>query len=179
MNTHQIHTPLGAVFFDRPAQEVAEELLGKFLIREKNSVQYAFMITDVEAYEGLKDKASHAHRGRTKRNEPMFGSPGIWYVYFVYGMHWLLNIVTGNEGHPGAVLIRGIQHVSGPAKLTKFLTISSKENKMQATPENKLWIGDRNIYIPKKIIKKVPRVGVGYAGPVWAKKPYRYVVKEC
>jgi len=89
--------------------KVAPELLGKFLCKPLgNRVSKCFMITEVEAYDGFRDKASHASRGWTARNAPMFGEAGRWYVYFTYGMHWMLNIVTGPKDYPAAVLIRGI-----------------------------------------------------------------------
>src|SRR3989344_2308826 len=97
---------LPQTFFNRPAPLVARELLGKFLVRRYRKRTDAFIITETEAYEGFHDKASHAHRGQTKRNAPMFGDAGYWYVYFTYGMHWLLNIVTRERGYPSAVLIR-------------------------------------------------------------------------
>src|SRR3989344_1000157 len=90
------------------AQTVAHSLLGKYLVRRVNGKTKAYKITETEAYVGPHDKASHAHRGKTKRNEVMFGPPGHWYVYFTYGMHYMLNIVTGRDGYPSAVLIRGI-----------------------------------------------------------------------
>ncbi len=114
-------------FFNRPTLEAAEDLLGCFLCRrlkpsEARFVRSAFgtktdigigkdniirlEITEVEAYDGFGDKASHAHRGKTERNAAMFGEAGRWYVYFTYGMHWMLNIVTGPKGYPAAVLIR-------------------------------------------------------------------------
>jgi len=104
-------------FFNRPTLTVAKDLLGKFLVREvaptrrqsgrRRSV-VAYMITEVEAYDGFKDKASHASRGETPRNAPMFGPAGHWYVYFTYGMHWMLNVVTREKGYPAAILIRGV-----------------------------------------------------------------------
>jgi DNA-3-methyladenine glycosylase len=80
-------------------------------------------ITETEAYVGPDDLASHAAKGRTKRNEPMFGPPGIFYVYFVYGMHWMLNVVTGPVGYPAAVLIGGVKVIIGPGRLRKALRI--------------------------------------------------------
>lgn len=105
-------------FFERNALKVAENLLGKFLCRSalggatakslRRPTSTCYMITEVEAYDGFRDKASHAHRGRTLRNAPMFGEAGRWYVYFTYGMHWMLNIVIGPKDYPAAVLIRGL-----------------------------------------------------------------------
>src|SRR3989338_4648093 len=110
-------------FFNRSTLRVARELLGKHLVRRIGKREVARMITEVEAYIGHKDKASHASRGRTERNAPMFGKAGYWYVYFTYGMHWMLNIVTERNGYPAAILIRGVQGISGPARITKFLKI--------------------------------------------------------
>lgn len=135
------------------------------------------MITEVEAYDGPLDKASHAHRGQTSRNAPMFGESGVWYVYFVYGIHHMLNIVTGKKDYPAAVLIRGIKGTSGPAKLTKFLNIDKKFNNKPAIKKTGLWIESASrrtgIKIKKSQIKSSPRVGVNYAEE-WKDKYYRF-----
>ncbi|MBI3114580.1 MAG: DNA-3-methyladenine glycosylase [Candidatus Harrisonbacteria bacterium] len=94
-------------YFNRPTLVAARELVGKFLVRRWRGREITGMITEVEAYDGWNDKASHASRGMTARNAPMFGGAGRWYVYFTYGMHWLLNIVTREKGYPAAILIRG------------------------------------------------------------------------
>ncbi len=163
-------------FFEKPALGVAKNLLGKFLARKSGGKIIALMITEVEAYDGFLDKASHAHRGQTERNKPMFGRAGRWYVYFTYGMHWMLNIVTGNKGYPAAVLIRGADDINGPAKITKFLKIDKKFNDKIADKKSGLWIEDRGIKIKSSDIRRLPRVGVDYAGP-WAKKLYRFTIK--
>jgi len=134
------------------------------------------MIVEVEAYDGFKDKASHAHRGKTARNAPMFGEAGRWYVYFTYGMHWMLNIVTGPKDYPAAVLIRGVKGINGPAKLTKFLKIDKRFNNKLATRAAGLWIENHGVKIKKHKIKRMPRVGVDYSG-LWAKKPLRFLLK--
>lgn len=95
-------------FFERSALKIAPELLWKFLCNSYLGQVSCFMICEVEAYDGFNDKASHASRGRTERNAPMFGEAGRWYVYFTYGMHWMLNIVTGPKDYPAAVLIRAV-----------------------------------------------------------------------
>jgi DNA-3-methyladenine glycosylase len=162
-------------FFDRPALEVAEGILGKVLVRRKGETLLYGIITEVEAYDGPEDKASHAHSGRTKRNAPMFGPAGHWYIYLVYGMHWMLNIVTGPVGYPAAVLIRGVGEWNGPGKLTRALNIDQSFNAQRATKETGLWVEDHGIVIPRKQIQRTPRIGVDYAG-AWAKKPYRFVI---
>lgn len=131
------------------------------------------MISEVEAYVGPEDKASHAHRGKTLRNVPMFGPAGRWYVYFTYGMHWMLNVVTGPDGYPAAVLIRGVEGISGPARLTKKLKIDKRFNNKSVSQRTGLWIENHGIKIKKYKIKRLPRVGVNYAGK-WAKKPLRF-----
>ncbi len=168
-----MHRVLNKKFFERPALEVAPDLLGKFLIRNVRGRETALMITDVEAYEGPEDKASHASRGQTERNKPMFGPAGHWYVYFTYGMHWLLNVVTGPAGYPAAVLIRGTKEIYGPARITKFLKVDKKLNGRLASKKDGLWLEDRGVEIEPRQIKKCKRVGVGYAGK-WAGKPYRF-----
>ena len=134
------------------------------------------MITEVEAYDGFFDKASHAHRGKTTRNYLMFGDAGYFYVYFTYGIHWLVNIVTHQKDYPAAVLIRGVEAVSGPARLTKYFKIDKKFNGKEATPETGLWFEDRGVKVSRAKIKSLPRVGVDYAGEIWAMKPYRFVL---
>lgn len=178
-------------FFGRSTLKVARELLGKFLVvqhvQHPMSDKKTYMITEVEAYDGPHDKASHAHRGKTLRNEPMFGPAGVWYVYFVYGMYNMLNIVTGPKDYPAAVLIRGIDAAPskrgeprpnlkfgrGPARLTKFLKIDKKFNNKPATKKTGLWIEDRGVKIKKSQIKTSPRIGVDYAGE-WKDKHYRF-----
>lgn len=173
---------LKAEFFDRDAVVVARDLLGKYLVRKTGKKIQRYRIVETEAYEGLKDKASHASRGQTARNTPMFGKPCTIYVYFTYGMHWMLNIVCGKKGHPAAVLIRGVEDCSGPARLTKKLGIDKKLNGEMLGRKTGLWIEEpEGIKLgdipPKMKIMKAARIGVDYAGPVWSKKLYRFVLR--
>lgn len=163
-------------FFERPAPAVAPDLIGKFLVRRIGTKEEAFMVVEAEAYEGLEDKASHASKGRTKRTEVMFGPAGMWYVYLVYGMHEMLNVVTGSEDYPAAVLIRGVEGVWGPGRLTKRLHITRALNGKRSVRATGLWIEDRGVVVPKKRIKRTPRIGVDYAGPVWSRKRYRFIL---
>ncbi|MBI2635693.1 MAG: DNA-3-methyladenine glycosylase [Parcubacteria group bacterium] len=168
---------LGKKFFERPTLIVARELLGKYLVRRRGKKVESFMITEVEAYSGLKDLASHASRGKTNRNAPMFGSAGHWYVYFTYGMHWMLNAVTGPENYPAAVLIRGVETINGPGRLTNRLKIDKKFSGKDIFFKTGLWIEDRGVKIKKGQIKKTPRIGISYAGPIWSKKPWRFLLQ--
>jgi DNA-3-methyladenine glycosylase len=182
-------------FFARPTAVVAKELLGKFLVRRLGKKRIILMISETEAYDGFKDRGSHASRGKTRRNWPMFGPPGRWYVYFTYGMHWMLNIVTREKDYPAAVLIRsGLlftasrklgnlkslknkQRVGGPGRLTKVLKIDGKLSGQSARRGSGLWIEDWGIKIPAAKIKKGPRIGIEYAGAYWAKRHLRFYLE--
>ncbi|MFH1425926.1 MAG: DNA-3-methyladenine glycosylase [Candidatus Kerfeldbacteria bacterium] len=169
---------LGPAFFEQSALDIAPELIGKYLVRKDGVYDIEAMILDVEAYDGFDDKASHASRGKTDRNAPMFGPAGHWYIYLVYGMHWMLNIVTGKEGHPAAVLIRGClaedrTQVSGPARVTKLFGVDRSFDGSLAGKKTGLWFEDRGLKVPRSAIRQGPRIGVEYAG-TWAKKPYRF-----
>lgn len=169
---------LPPAFFKRPVLAVAPELLGKYLVRElPDGTIDARMITEVEAYDGEEDKACHASKGRTKRTEVLYGNAGNWYVYLCYGIHHLLNVVTGEEGYPAAVLIRGVEGVVGPGRVTKLLSIGKELNARPTVPMSGLWIEDRGVAVAKNKILKTPRIGVAYAGE-WAHKPYRFVLED-
>jgi DNA-3-methyladenine glycosylase len=162
-------------WLSKSAPKAAKGLLGKYLVRRQKGRLIAYKITETEAYEGPKDRASHAFGGRrTKRTEIMFGEAGYWYVYFTYGMHWMLNIVVGKKGYPAAVLIRAVEGTDGPARLTKRLKIDKKLNGKLASRKSGLWIENRGEKVPIKNIKKAPRVGVDYAGSYWSKKKWRF-----
>jgi len=161
-------------FFKRPTILVAQELLGKFLVKKNGSKRVAHMITEVEVYDGPRDLGSHAARGLTPRTKIMFGPAGYWYVYFTYGIYWMLNIVTREKDYPAAILIRGVERISGPGRLTRALDINRKFNGRAATESSGLWIEDRGIKIPNGKIKKGPRIGIDYAGPYWAKRHWRF-----
>lgn len=173
-----MHKLLGKKFFENDTLNVAENLLGKFLVRKLGKKEIALRINEVEAYDGFEDKASHAHKGKTERNKVMFGEAGNWYVYLVYGMHSMLNIVTGKEHYPAAILIRSAGEINGPGKLTRFLKIDKKLNNKIASVESGLWFEDRGEKIDKTKIKRSSRIGVNYAGPVWAKKDYRFILPD-
>ncbi len=181
---------LASSFFNRSTLVVARELLGKFLVRRWKGLEITAMITEVEAYDGFEDKASHASRGMTARNAPMFGPAGRWYVYLVYGTHEMLNIVTGSRGYPAAILIRavsvvgtnittpGVVILDGPGKLTKFLHVDRALNGKFASRRSGLWIEDWGVRVASSQIAQLPRIGVGYAGKVWAGKRRRFQIKN-
>ncbi len=168
---------LGKEFFDRPTLTVARELVGKFLVRKVGSKTIALMINEVEAYDGFRDKASHAHRGQTPRNVVMFGEPAHIYVYFTYGIHWMLNIVCGKKDFPAAVLIRGAGEVVGPARLTKALMIDKRLNTLPLSKKSGLWVEDRGVVVSPRDIGRTPRIGINYAEE-YAHKPWRFVLKR-
>lgn len=168
-------------FFKRRTPKVARGLLGKSLVRRIGGRRIATMITEVEAYDGPRDLASHASRGQTARNKPMFGEAGRFYVYFTYGMHWMLNVVSGRKGYPAAILIRAARTadgklINGPARLTKFLKIDKRFNDLAANKKTGLWFEDRDLRIKKSQIRCSKRVGVDYAGK-WAKKLYNFRIR--
>ena len=162
--------------FARPTLPVARDLLGCRLCRSLDGEVLRPRITETEAYDGPDDRASHARRGPTPRSAVMFGPPGIWYLYLCYGIHWLLNIVTGPPTYPAAVLIRGTETVTGPGRLTKALAIDGDFNHRPASPESDLWIESGDPLDPSRVTAS-PRIGVAYAGPDWSQRPYRFQVR--
>ncbi len=162
-------------FFDRRADSVARELLGCWLIVQRaNQHQEKHRIFEAEAYLGPQDLACHGRMGPTRRNRTMFGPAGYWYVYLCYGMHWMLNVVTGREGLPAAVLLRGVGETEGPGRLTKMLGVTKQYDGKRLEPISGLWI-ERGDGVPRRQIQRTPRIGVSYAKH-WADKPLRYLV---
>lgn len=165
---------LAKQFFKKSAVEIAPTLLGKYLVKEGEG---GLMINDVEVYYGFHDKASHAHKGQTDRNKIMFSEGGFWYVYLIYGMYEMLNLVTGKSGHPEAILIRGAGKYDGPGKLTKSIGIDRSFNNKEVSNESGLWIEDRGVKVRKNEIIRKKRVGINYAGEKWKNKDWRFVYK--
>lgn len=166
-------------FFNRKTLKVAERLLGQYLVRQTREKTIRTKITETEAYVGPQDLACHSSRGKTERNKIMFNEAGTIYVYFTYGMHWMLNIVTEEKDFPAAVLIRGTENISGPGRLTKALKIDKKLNGLKLGRKTGLWIEKANKLEAKsyKLIR-TPRIGVTYAKEGWADKPYRFVLRR-
>jgi DNA-3-methyladenine glycosylase len=147
-------------FFHRPCLTVARELVGKILVHRVGGQELRLRISETEAYCGESDTACHAHKGRTKRNEVLYMESGTIYLYLCYGMHWLLNIVTGEAGDPQAVLIRACVDAQGPGKLTKKLGIKGEMNRHSVLHSHRLWIEDDGFRCEVETDK---RVGIGYA----------------
>ena len=188
--------PLPPEFYARPTLTVARELLGCRLVRIFNGVRLSGMISETEAYIGETDLGCHAKAGRTKRTEPMYGPPGRAYVYFTYGMHWMLNAVTEAQGFPAAVLIRAVETVdglrvvesrrakakradwtNGPAKLTAAFGIDSQQNTIDLTNTNSgLWI-EPGIVISDSNVTTGPRVGLYSVPEPWKSIPWRFMAK--
>ncbi len=154
--------------------KLARWLLGKALVRTSPEGRQVYLICEVEAYDGERDLACHASKGRTTRTENMYRPGGTWYVYLCYGVHEMLNLVTGPADYPAAVLIRGVKDVIGPGRLTKQLQIDRRLNGKVAIPSSGLHLEDHGITLTSRMIKSGPRVGVDYAGPVWASKAWRF-----
>jgi DNA-3-methyladenine glycosylase len=158
----------------RDTVRLARWLLGKALVRTRGTRRESFLITEVEAYDSERDLACHASKGRTPRTETLYLAGGVWYVYFVYGMHHMLNLVTGPEGYPAAVLIRGVEAIAGPGRVAKALGIDKLINRAAAHRASGLHLEDPGIVVPRNRIRASPRVGVDYAGPHWAGKLWRF-----
>ena len=158
---------LGYDFFHRPCLTVAEELVGKVLVHEGKMLR----ISETEAYCGEADTACHAHKGRTKRTEVMYGEAGTAYVYLCYGVHWLLNVVTGEREEPEAVLIRACVEAPGPGRLTKTLGITGQWNGKSMVDSGGLWIGDDGFFCT---VTADTRVGIGYASQEDQQRLWRF-----
>jgi DNA-3-methyladenine glycosylase len=186
---------LNESFYERDTSLVAEELLGKVLIRKIGGQDLGGLIVETEAYYGSADPASHAYRGKTPRSTIMFGRAGIAYVYFCYGMYNLLNVVTEKQDIPGAVLIRALEPIygielmkkrrkteitekltSGPGKLTISLGIDLKDNGKDLTSETGgLYISEANFPVKYKKIGHSQRIGIKNG----KEKFLRYFFEKC
>ena len=174
-------------FYKRETLDVARELLGKYLIHEIEGQRRVGKIVETEAYIGEDDLAAHSRFGLTERTKIMYGEPGHAYIYLIYGMYDMLNIVTEREGFPAAVLIRALEPTgvegdinnlrklsSGPGKLTRWMQITRAQNGLDLLGK-KIYIEDRGE--KTRQIVKTPRIGVDYAG-AHALLPWRFYIKE-
>lgn len=163
-------------FFARPATDLAPLLLGKWLCRRVGNVVLRRRITETECYFGEEDTACHAHKGRTPRTDTLYSEGGVTYVYLCYGIHSLLNVVTGAKNHPEAVLIRGVEGASGPGRVTKALGITCADNRLPLICESGIWLEDDGTSTPAFV--SLPRVGIDYATKEDRERPWRYVVTQ-
>jgi len=159
-------------FFHRPCLDVARDLVGKILVHETEAGVFRLRISETEAYWGTEDTACHVSKGRTPRTEVFFADAGTLYVYLCYGMHWMLNIVTGDTEDPQAVLIRAGMEAPGPGKLTKKLGITGSLNKGSIL-DGPLWIEDDGF---RCAVLTDKRVGIGYAAQEDQDKPWRFKI---
>jgi len=187
--------PLPLAFYRRPAEAVARDLLGRYLVRELDGERLALRLVEVEAYLGRDDPASHAFRGPTRRNASMFLAGGHAYVYFVYGMHWCVNVVCGAEGQPHAVLLRAGEPVDGAARMAELRELGRPPRRREiaggparlaealaidrAFDASTLWRGPLRLThgdpVADTEVVRGPRIGVDYAGEA-ARWPLRFAV---
>lgn len=166
---------LNCSFFQRNVLEVAPELIGKTLVRQfDDKTIFRYKITETEAYSGDGDLACHASKGKTPRTEVMFREGGLVYVYFIYGMYWMLNFVTDKKEEASAVLIRGLEGISGPGKVGKALQLDKTFYGENLETSDRIWIEDDNFYSE---IVATPRIGINYAGEPWISKPWRFLIR--
>ncbi|MGF1583735.1 MAG: DNA-3-methyladenine glycosylase [Bacteroidales bacterium] len=163
-------------FFTQDVLTIAPLLLGmKLACRDKNGIPAYYNITETEAYKGEEDLACHASKGRTARTEIMYRRGGFLYIYLIYGIHWMLNIVSGKEEDPQAILIRGLDGISGPGRVTKALGIDRSYNAEDLVSSSRIWL-EPGVSSPGYTTS--PRVGIDYAGPIWKLKPWRFILNE-
>jgi DNA-3-methyladenine glycosylase len=166
---------LDRAFFRQSAPELAPQLLGKLLCRRLGRRILRLRITETEAYFGEDDTACHASRGCTSRTAIMYGDGGHAYIYLCYGMHEMFNIVTGVEGLPEAVLVRGVTGFAGPGRLTRALRITRTLNQVDLTRSKQLWIEDDGATCGHVA---APRIGIGYAAPRDRDRLWRFIVRR-
>jgi DNA-3-methyladenine glycosylase (3mg) len=160
-------------FFKKDVLKTAEELVGKLLCRKmENGEIIKLRITETEAYKGIEDEACHARKGKTERNKVMWEEGGKIYVYLIYGMYWLLNIVTAEKDNPQAVLIRACENFNGPGKITKHLNIDKTFYGQDIAKNEIIWIEDDEY--KGKIIKD-KRININYAGEYYRDIPWRFI----
>lgn len=164
-------------FFQRDALEAGPRMVGMLLCRRTaDGSVLRGRILETEVYRGEEDGACHARAGKTPRTEMMYRKGGHAYVYLVYGLHHLMNIVTGPEGMPQAVLIRALEKpLNGPGKWTRAFGISKRENGLYLPDSNEIWLEDDGF---RPEIQALPRVGIDYAPEMWKTIPWRFATKE-
>ncbi|KPJ55115.1 hypothetical protein AMJ47_01155 [Parcubacteria bacterium DG_72] len=172
---------LGRGFYTRPTLTIAKDLLGKYIVRKISKKKLVGKIIETEAYIGPQDKASHAFEGKiTARNRAEYLIGGHIYIYLVYGMYWQMNIVTSQKGKPECVLIRALdlgRVASGPGKLCSYLKLDKSFYQEDLTKSKRIWLQDQGEKISPRRILATGRIGIDYAGPYWARRKWRFVLK--
>ncbi len=203
-NSAHLYEILPIEFYNRSALDAARKLIGKLLVRRYLGQLIGGVIIETEAYQGEEDLGCHAKAGLTPRTKVMYGPPGHAYIYFTYGMHWMLNAVCCAVGSPAAVLIRGIEPVygmdimrtlrqqpptnkhgslnkgwtDGPAKLCQALSLDGKLNGINLCGSNSdLWISDTGFEVPETDIVRTPRIGMNNVPEPWKSIPWRFLWK--
>ena len=162
-------------YYSRPATELAPDLIGKLLCRRMEEGVVRYRIAETECYYSEEDTACHASRGKTERTKILYERGGTAYVYLCYGMHSLLNVVTGRAGFPEAVLIRGVEGFNGPGKVTKAMAVDRSFNGIDLVSSKELWIEDDGAR-PEYTAAK--RVGIDYATEEYRDILWRYIIKD-
>lgn len=167
---------LDAAFYAQDALTVAPLLVGARVCRRlDNGTLLTARITETEVYRGGEDGACHARSGRTPRTEMLYAPGGYAYVYLIYGLHWLFNVVTGPADFPQAVLIRALEApLDGPAKWTHALSVSGKHNGLYLPKSQEIWLEEGD----HPSLETAPRVGIAYAPEPWRSMPWRFIAKE-
>lgn len=170
-----MNVKIASEFYLRDVQIVAEELLGKLIVRKyEDGTIKKYRISEIEMYIGEEDLACHAAKGRTARTEIMYDQGGKIYMYLIYGMYWLLNIVTGLKDHPQAILIRGLQDISGPGRVGKVLHLDKSFYGEDLSVSDRIWLEDDGSNFS---FTRHSRINIDYAGDIWKNKKYRYIIK--
>jgi DNA-3-methyladenine glycosylase len=163
-------------YFLSDVLEVAPSLIGKVLVRKfPDGRRISGRIIETEAYRGREDLACHASKSRSARTEIMYRSGGHIYMYLIYGMYWMLNFVTAGKEEPQAVLVRGLDIVQGPGRLTRQLELDGGFYGENLADSRRLWIEDHGW---NPAIQTAPRIGVDYAGEYWASRPWRFTARD-
>lgn len=166
---------LGRRLLSQPATALAPELLGKLLCRRTDQGVLKYRIMETECYYGEQDTACHASKGKTERTKVLYEKGGTAYVYLCYGMHSLFNVVSGKEGHPEAVLIRGVTGYNGPGKLTRAMEIDRALNGEDMVSSHQLWLEDDGLRPDYRTAK---RVGIDYATEEYRDILWRFIVDD-
>ncbi len=192
---------LSRTFFERDTLAVARDLLGCTLVHQVDGCRIAGRVVEVEAYAGPDDAACHGYRGKTERNAPLFGPVGYSYVYLIYGMYWLVNVIAkprdAGNNYPAAVLFRALEPVegldqmaarrsgrperewaSGPGRLTMALGIDQTQNHIDLTADSSQLFLERGESIPDDQVNTGPRIGLNSVPEPWHSIPWRFWLKD-